>query len=846
MSTDQDKTTVSPIQQIIDRISHLCNLTAEYASKADTPPQTTGDTNSAADDQTENPQDGSASASRGSSGEANKQDGDDGKGPPKTESGKKGKDGSSDGGFSKTDALHELGKLYKELDYMYRSFEKLDKFQKDLSDPLKTLEANVNDIVADLKKEDLPKQVQHNLRVLRNNIIRVKILLPSQHQATGLSSEGNRGLQATVATGVTGDLPHLFGEKLFEESYYFEEIKEKYESLKDDRLKLCLLCFAIFPENAVIKKRFLRFWWVGEKLVEPQGQEEEEEDKNKDENCIVNETLKTYEEKGLIQPVLKKNRLETRSYKIDPIVRSCLIKFAKEARFFDYDTEGKPTMDFSTCYKACMVRSDAEKGRAPWFSKYLKGNDKDKKSEKPKEQQQGQGKTEKQQHGQGKLTADLVKLQMLFNFPNQKTLETASQEFDKLQTLFNLSKQFPGLPKEWLSKMSNLKVLYMGKWESTAGQPRHIEVEDIDFLKGLKKLKNLRLLSLQGVSGIPSIPGTLGKLENLKILDLRACHNLERLPDKMGSLKALTYLDLSECYLLEYVPRKLSELKELQVLKGFVIVDTKKSCTLDDLSKLEKLRKLSINVNTTKFDINAAKDSLVKFKKLGKLRIVWGSRGMPKENPTQNGGKEQPLKSKKHQASSATKEPENKNQASSATEKKNKARDDLIRVVKKVIQENKANSKTTNEEDIEKQNGGVSDQDQRSDVLNKVSMLWKAVTSGGEGKKRRELKGLENLVKLDLQCFPYSAPPEWLVPSKMLNLNNLSIRGGKLSYLEQDPEDKKWKVDTLRLKFLVGFKMNWKEMQVRFPRLKYLENVRSPRITLCPCDENGIWQAPST
>ncbi|KAE8700957.1 hypothetical protein F3Y22_tig00110549pilonHSYRG00026 [Hibiscus syriacus] len=211
-------------------------------------------------------------------------------------------------------------------------------------------------------------------------------------------------------------------------------------------------------------------------------------------------------------------------------------------------------MDFSTCNKACMVRSEG--AVAPWFSKYLKGSDNDEaneESQNPKEQQE-----------QEKLTVDL--------------------------TLFNLSKQFSGLPKEWFAKMTTLKVLYMGKWETTAGRPRHIE------------------------------------LENLKILYLRACHNLERLPDKMGLLKELIYLDLSECYLLVYVPRKLSELKKLDVLKGFVIVYTKNSCTLADLSKLEKLRKLSINVNTTNFNINDAKESLDKFKQLKKLRIAWRSR----------------------------------------------------------------------------------------------------------------------------------------------------------------------------------------------------------------------------
>ncbi|XP_039037149.1 uncharacterized protein LOC120174328 [Hibiscus syriacus] len=811
MPSDPDKTTlsVSHIQDIIDRISKLCKLTEEYANKADPPQQTTVDTNAAANNQTQNPQDGSTGG-----------EGDGAQGTKKTES-DKGKDAKRDGGYKKTDALHDLGKLFKELDYMYRSFQKLEKFEKDLSDPLKTLEANVNDIVTDLKKEKLPKQVEHNLRVLRNNITRVKILIPSPHQAAGLSSEGNRGLQTTVATGDTGDLPHLYEEDLFKESYYFQEIREKYESLEDEslegkRLKLSLLCFAIFPENSEIKKRFLRFWWVGENLIPPQ--------ENRDEKDVVNETLKIYVEKGLIQPVLKKNRLEPRSYKMDPIVRSCLISFAKEAGFFHYDQEGKPTMDFSACNKACMVRSEG--AAAPWFSKYLKEE-------------------------QEKLPVDLVKLQMLFNFPNRETLMRASRQFDKLQTLFNLSKQFPGLPKEWFAKMTTLKVLYMGKWESTAGRPRHIEVEDIDFLKALTKMKNLRLLSLQGVSGIPTIPRAVGQLENLKILDLRACHNLERLPDKIGLLKELIYLDLSECYLLDYVPRKLSELKKLEVLKGFVIVDTKNSCTLDDLSKLEELRKLSINVNTTNFDINDAKESLVKFKQLKKLRMSWGSRGMPNssnERPPSKAKKQQPPPQAKKQkqppqAKEQKQPPQAKKQppSSSASDQDNRMGPlDVFRnTANKVLADN-ANRKTTNEEDSNKQNGGVL---KKSAAKN----WWEVATAAlrQAGNQQQDLKGLENLVKLDLQCFPYSAPPEWLVPSKMVNLMNLSIRGGKLSYLEHDPKGKKWKVETLRLKFLVGFKMNWKEMQDWFPRLKYLENVRSPRITLCPCDLNGIWQAHS-
>ncbi|MBA0689509.1 hypothetical protein Goari_007235 [Gossypium aridum] len=775
MSSTDDKPPPLSIQDINNIITNLRNLLTSDCAEAEIAVAT----NTAANNPTGNEQDGT-----------NKQDGDANQ--------------AQETNDKKKEPLYELGKLCKELDYMIRSFQELENLKNSLREPFETLEANVNDIVSDLEKDELRKQVQHNLRVFRNNITRVKILILLQLQAASINSDGNRALQTTFATGEAGDLPHLYGEHIFENSYYFKEFEEKYEGL-DVRQKLCLLCFSIFPENAEIKKRFLRFWWVGEKLIALNG---------KDEMGDLNDTLTTFVEKRLIEPVLKKNRLQPRSYKVTPIVRSCLIHFAKKEGFFDYDQDGKPIMDFSSCNKACMVKS--ERATASWFADYLKGNDKDGNSEKPKEQQQHQE--------QGKLSADLVKLQMLFNFPDREKLMSASHQIDKLQTLFNLSKQFPDLPTEWFSKMTGIQVLYLGRWEAT--KARHIEVEDIEFLKGFKNMKNLRLLSLQGISGIPKLPTTLCKLENLRILDLRACHDLEKLPDRIGSLKKLTYLDLSECYLLDYIPQQLNKLSELQVLKGFVILEAKNSCTLDDLSELLSLRKLSVNVNTTKFNIDEAGDALAKFQKLEKLRIAWGWGGMPgKEDSTLDSSSEQQQsKTKKKQASSISSAA-----AKASTDKVNKGEDKGNRERSAVAAAGEANSKTA------KLGGGL----RGTANIALMAKKWRRLSM--KEREPQNLEGLERLVKLDLQCFPRSEPPTWLVPRKMKKLTNLSIRGGRLGYLNHE-DGQKWNADTLRLKFLVNFKMNWKEMQQRFPNLKYLENLRCPRITFCPCDANGVWQ----
>lgn len=791
------------IQDIIKRISELHGkvnyASQEMEAEIDSPQQTTttgtNNSNTAANNQSGNEQDGSNNtgdvSQKGATNEFKN-----------TESDKK------------EEVLHELDKISKELQYMIISFKKLQSFETNLSEPLKTLEANVDDILKDLpqvKAEELPKQVPLNLRVLRNNITRVKIQIPLQHQTANKNSEANRALQTTVASREAEDLPHLYNQDIFEKSYYFKEIEEKYKQLDDDRHRLCLLCFAIFPENAEIKKRLLRFWWVGENLVAAKGLEEEKK--------LVGETLDKFVEKGFIEAVQKKNKLQTRSYKMNPFVRSCLIKFANEVGFFDYDSEGKPTMDFSSCKKACMVKSEGSP--VSWFSNYLKepGTERD------------------------RLSSDLVKLQMLFNFPYRKTLMDASQRFNELQTLFNISKQFPALPVEWFSKMTGIKVLYLGRWESSAGRQRHIEVEDIDFLRGLKNMKKLRVLSLQGVSGITKLPGSLCKLESLRILDLRACHSLEKLPERIGSLKKLTYLDLSECYLLDDLPKQLNQLWELEVLKGFVIGDGKNSCTLGDLSELKNLRKLSVNVNTTAFDIDDAENALSKFEKLEKFKIAWGSGGLTGNNSTEEDGSEQ--KSEASNAINGSVKPKPKKQASSATksssQKENKEED---KGDDKKVKMGKANSTSQNigapEQDSRKQGSGSQGVGSTINVVmfaNKLGALRR-------GKQPKNTQGLANLVKLDLQCFPRSAPPKWLVPDKMLGLTNLCIRGGRLAHLIEEG-DKKWRVEKLRLKFLMDFKMNWREMQERFPRLKYLEKVRCPRITFCPCDASGVWQIVS-
>ncbi|KAL7164158.1 hypothetical protein ACSBR2_040133 [Camellia fascicularis] len=151
---------------------------------------------------------------------------------------------------------------------------------------------------------------------------------------------------------------------------------------------------------------------------------------------------------------------------------------------------------------------------------------------------------------------------------------------------------------------TDVELVYLGRWQNSV--THHIEVPDIKILNALKNMKQLTFLSLRGISLITELPQFISQLTGLKILDLKACHNLEVVPDWIGLLENLTHLDISKCYLLDHMPKGLGALSNLEVLKGFIIGDSKdkNACTINDLTKLSTLRKLSISISMKEFSID--------------------------------------------------------------------------------------------------------------------------------------------------------------------------------------------------------------------------------------------------
>ncbi|KAL6136527.1 hypothetical protein ACLB2K_061822 [Fragaria x ananassa] len=349
----------------------------------------------------------------------------------------------------------------------------------------------------------------------------------------------------------------------FDDSSAMANMRRTYENLESLQLKLCLLSFSIFPEGAEIKKRPLIYWWIGEGFIRSTQQKTAEE---VGEEIFQNLVMR----KGLIiQPHLKASTssraVSVNNCMIHPWIRRMLITLASEAKLFHFASSWArtPSYDTENCRHACLVSDNP----------IPQGND--------------------------------------------------GPKVDNLLTLFNVSVQYLDMKKEWLNKLKMVKVLQLGRWQSSANY--HIEVEDETTLKGLGTQKHLKYLSLRGISRVSQLYPSILNLVSLQILDLRACHNLETLPSDISSLRNLTHLDLSECYLLEGMPRGIEKLSSLQVLKGFLI-GQKSACRLGDLAKLEKLKRLSIHMGNA-LEAVEQKEEFKKLDKISSLRclkVSWG------------------------------------------------------------------------------------------------------------------------------------------------------------------------------------------------------------------------------
>ncbi|XP_030945731.1 disease resistance RPP13-like protein 4 [Quercus lobata] len=162
---------------------------------------------------------------------------------------------------------------------------------------------------------------------------------PTVSQTTVETTTTNNSNSATITTNPDNNGNNNGGGGKDRISIHFNHLKKLLEQMKS-----YLTVLKTPSENAVVKRRIFVYWGLGE--------EELRDAEAKSPEKIVDKILEEFQEKGLIEPVIKKRKQpqHVKSYRMDPLVRSAATLLPKEAKFFDYDGKGNvlPQRDWTS------------------------------------------------------------------------------------------------------------------------------------------------------------------------------------------------------------------------------------------------------------------------------------------------------------------------------------------------------------------------------------------------------------------------------------------------------------------------------------------------------------------
>ncbi|KAF4374750.1 hypothetical protein F8388_020271 [Cannabis sativa] len=730
------------------------------------------------------------------------------------------------GGIVNRDPDEQIKKMEINLEQMANYLSNLENYEKDFKkkiedhqNRIELLFKNIKEMKDESSKDNNDDENKYKYSIgnklwdINKEITKLKHRIPSSFQNTTDHEDESQKKTEETTTGpntqiAVDELLSLYTSKSFTQSSLHEEIERIYngDDLEENEKK-CLLCFAVFTENEELTKRMLTYWWAGEGYIQ--------DDPNK--MIFIEEAagkiLAKFTEKHLIEPVFRKRWSIAKSYKMQPIIRSVIVQLAAKENFFAYDDDRNLKARSPNCQRICLVKqiiiddqkdekdaaaaSKPQPDQPPTNPKDEKDDDKDMSAANVQPQQPPRPKDEKDDEKNIPAASNSSNANARPQQPpkpkdekddkKDAKNENYSKEWEtNLETIFNVDEPFPDLRLEWLAKGRDKKC--------PTEDEKRVQVEE--WLSKMKALKVLYLGTWRAsgkhhieVDNIEFLKA-LKSMSSLRLLSLQGISRIIELKDSMKGLTKLTVLDLKACHNLEELPKEISYLQSLthlDVSDCYMIDHMPRE--LSKLTNLQVLKGFVIGKDKNQSKKFCAFENLDKMKKLRTLSLFISRKDFPSAKDLKTFGCLEGLK--------------------------------------------------------------------------RLTLSWGAdnnATSGTDSTASKKKKGtntetaspFSHLEKLDLQCYPHETTPNWLKPEKLGNLKKLYIRGGKLggdlwySNSKNDGNNESllkntWSVETLRLKFLAGLKLDWEEMKEFFPKLCYLEKIDCPLVTMCPCDADGVW-----
>ncbi|GMP72705.1 hypothetical protein CsSME_00030637 [Camellia sinensis var. sinensis] len=236
-------------------------------------------------------------------------------------------DGDNKRSHSETEALSKLIGVYvNSMDDSSKRISKYEERIKMVSEKFKMLKEGSGSADEYRELKTIAKKLKKQISLKNKDD-------PDESDAVRhLSSYGSTSIIGANADMALDEMPILYKNPMFEQSFYFKEFVARFHELVTE-LKLCLLCFSAFPENVEIKKRVMIYWWIGEGFVPPVGRRENQKTPEQFANKFFNKLIT----ESFIEPMYVKRNLGVQICKIHPFVRTMLIALAKRANFFDFD-----------------------------------------------------------------------------------------------------------------------------------------------------------------------------------------------------------------------------------------------------------------------------------------------------------------------------------------------------------------------------------------------------------------------------------------------------------------------------------------------------------------------------
>ncbi|KAF2285880.1 hypothetical protein GH714_008666 [Hevea brasiliensis] len=312
------------------------------------------------------------------------------------------------------------------------------------------------------------------------------------------------------------------------------------------RLKQCLLCFSMYPEDSEIWAEQLARWWVGEGFVEGKGSRTAME--------LAFDYLSELISRCLVE-VVQQRGYDGRVYscKMHDLVRDLTIKIAREEAFCNFDEQGRQGLSAQSRRLSFTCEIDV-----------------------------------KALNRKSKLRTLLI----MTSSPIQLNRNTGLFTIKSLRVL-DFSQ----------NRMENISMDDLLNWISSLERLAYLNLRGVSALKELPysigRLRNLQLLVLSGCNNLQKLPSSIIALQKLTVLDIGYCP-IQQIPQgivRLSNLQELSGFKLvgsankDACRL-----RELQNLFQLRILRINICDESEiEEEELTVLLRLKQLKVLSIN-----------------------------------------------------------------------------------------------------------------------------------------------------------------------------------------------------------------------------------------------------------